>query len=50
MRELERVRLHVAPAGEPSALADGGTLVADVGATLPAERYDAPLGEMLLEP
>lgn len=50
MRELERLQLHVAPAGEPFALADGGTLVADVGAALPGERYDALLGEMLLEP
>ena len=36
--------------GGGAALADGGELVADVGAVLPRERYDALLGEMLLEP
>ena len=33
-----------------AALADGGELVADVGAALPRDRYDALLGDMLLEP
>jgi hypothetical protein len=33
-----------------AALADGGELVADLGEALPGDRYDALLGEMLLEP
>jgi len=33
-----------------AALADGGELVTDVGAALPRDRYDALLGDMLLEP
>jgi hypothetical protein len=47
LRELERLQLAL---GSAPALADGGELVADVGAALPADRYDALLGEMLLEP
>jgi len=47
LRELERLQLAL---GASPALADGGELVADVGAELPADRYDALLGEMLLEP
>jgi hypothetical protein len=50
LRELERLQRALAPAGMGPALADGGELVADVGAVVPAERYDALLGEMLLEP
>jgi glycine cleavage system H protein len=51
LRELERLQRA---AGQESlggaALADGGELVEDVGAALPSDRYDALLGEMLLEP
>jgi len=38
------------PARGRAALADGGELVDDVGAALPRDRYDALLGDMLLEP
>jgi hypothetical protein len=50
LRELERLQGAFGEAGAGMALADGGELVADVGAVLPRERYDALLGEMLLEP
>jgi hypothetical protein len=50
LRELERLQLSLGASGERPVLADGGELVADVGATLPRERYDALLGQMLLEP
>jgi hypothetical protein len=49
LRELERLQRALGPAEAP-ALADGGELVADIGAALPARQYDALLGEMLLEP
>ncbi len=50
LRELERLQQVAAGAGSATALADGGELVADVGAVLEADRYDAVLGDMLLEP
>ena len=50
LRELERLERALGPVGEAPALADGGELVADIGAALPARQYDALLGEMLLEP
>jgi hypothetical protein len=50
LRELERLQGAFGEAGAGMALADGGELVADVGAVLPRERYDALLGDMLLEP
>jgi hypothetical protein len=50
LRELERLERTLGPVGQAPALADGGELVADIGAALPAEQYDALLGEMLLEP
>jgi hypothetical protein len=50
LRELERLQRAFGPAGAAPALADGGEMVADVGAALPRERYDALLGEMFLEP
>jgi hypothetical protein len=50
LRELERLQRALGPSQLGAALADGGELVADVGATLPRDRYDALLGDMLLEP
>ncbi len=50
LRELERLQRALGPGELGAALADGGELVDDVGATLPRDRYDALLGEMLLEP
>jgi glycine cleavage system H protein len=50
LRELERLQRAAGPGSIGAALADGGELVADVGAALPPDRYDALLGEMLLEP
>lgn len=50
LRELERLQRALGPAGSAPALADGGELVADLGGALPADRYDALLGQMLLEP
>jgi hypothetical protein len=50
LREMERLQRALGAQGLGPALADGGELVADVGAVLPGERYDALLGEMLLEP
>jgi hypothetical protein len=50
VRELERLQLALGPGEIGAALADGGELVADVGAALPRDRYDALLGDMLLEP
>jgi hypothetical protein len=49
LRELERLQRAFSP-DVAAALADGGELVEDVGATLPRDRYDALLGDMLLEP
>jgi glycine cleavage system H protein len=50
LRELERLQRALGPGELGAALADGGELVADVGAALPRDRFDALLGEMLLEP
>lgn len=50
LRELERLQQSLGATGARPALADGGELVADVGAALPRERYDVLLGQMLLEP
>jgi hypothetical protein len=50
LRELERLQAAVGSGALGAALADGGELVADVGAALPPERFDAVLGDMLLEP
>lgn len=50
LREVERLQRALGPVGGAPLLADGGELVDDIGAALPAERYDALLGEMLLEP
>jgi glycine cleavage system H protein len=50
LRELERLQRALGPSQLGAALADGGELVADVGAALPRDRYDALLGDMLLEP
>jgi hypothetical protein len=49
LRELERLQRSLGPVGAAPALADGGELVGDIGAALPAERYDAVLGEMMLD-
>ncbi len=49
LRELERVERALAPVGQAVALADGGELVADVGAELPRARYEMLLGETFLE-
>lgn len=50
LRELERLQRAAGSESLGAALADGGELVEDVGAALPSDRYDALLGEMLLEP
>jgi glycine cleavage system H protein len=50
LRELERLQRALGSSALGAALADGGELVEDVGSTLPGDRYDAVLGEMLLEP
>ena len=50
LRELERLQRALGPSELGAALADGGELVQDVGEALPRDRYDALLGEMLLEP
>jgi Glycine cleavage H-protein len=50
LRELERLQRALGPSELGAALADGGELVGDVGAALPRDRYDALLGDMLLEP
>ncbi len=49
LRELERVERALRPVGAVAALADGGDLVADIGAVLPRGRYSALLGETFLE-
>jgi len=50
LRELERLQRAIGSSELGAALADGGELVDDVGAALPRDRYDALLGDMLLEP
>ncbi len=50
LRELERLQRSMGSTALGAALADGGELVEDVGAARPGERYDAVLGDMLLEP
>jgi hypothetical protein len=50
VRELERLQRALGSTVLGTALADGGELVEDVGSALPADRYDAVLGDMLLEP
>jgi hypothetical protein len=47
---MERLQRALGSSELGAALADGGEMVADVGAALPRDRYDALLGEMLLEP
>jgi Glycine cleavage H-protein len=49
LRELERLQRALGPSGLGAALADGGELVSDLGAALPHGRYDALLGEVLLD-
>jgi hypothetical protein len=49
LRELERLQRALGPSELGAALADGGELVPDIGAALPRDRYDAVLGELLLE-
>jgi len=50
LRELERLQGALGSSVLGTALADGGELVEDVGSALPGDRYDAVLGDMLLEP
>jgi Glycine cleavage H-protein len=50
LREIERLQGAVGGRETGALLADGGELVADVGAEVPAERYDALLGDVFLEP
>jgi hypothetical protein len=50
LAELERLQRALGTSELGAALADGVELVADVGAALPRDRYDALLGDMLLEP
>ncbi len=50
LRELERLQAALGSSVLGAALADGGELVEDVGAVLPGDRYDAVLGDTLLEP
>ena len=50
LREAERLQRALGSSELGAALADGGELVEDVGAALPRDRYDALLGDMLLEP
>jgi hypothetical protein len=50
LRELERLQVSVRSPGAGPALADGGELVADVGATLSPGLYDEVLGDVFLEP
>jgi glycine cleavage system H protein len=50
LRELERLQGALGSSALGAALADGGELVEDVGEALPGDRYDAVLGDMLLEP
>ena len=49
LRELERLERALGPSALGAALADGGELVRDLGAALPRDRYDAVLGDMLLD-
>ncbi len=48
LRELERVQRAVSAVTGAAILADGGELVADIGAELPRERHEALLGETFL--
>jgi len=50
LRELERLQRALGSSALGTALADGGELVEDLGSVLPGDRYDAVLGDMLLEP
>ena len=50
LAELERLQRSLGSSELGAALADGGEVVTDVGAALPRDRYDALLGDMLLEP
>ena len=50
LRELERLQRSLGSSALGAALADGGELVEDLGSALPGDRYDAVLGDMLLEP
>jgi hypothetical protein len=50
MRELERVQEAVSSVAGVATLADGGELVEDVAAALPAEARSAARGAVLLEP
>jgi hypothetical protein len=50
MREIERLQLALSEEGAAPTLADGGVLVADVGAGYPQADWDAVCGKMFLEP
>jgi Glycine cleavage H-protein len=50
MREMERLQLALTAEGAAPALADGGVLVADIGAAYPKADWDAVCGEMFLAP
>jgi hypothetical protein len=49
LRELERLQAALVSSPLGAVLADGGELVEDVGAVLPGDRFDALLGDMLLD-
>jgi glycine cleavage system H lipoate-binding protein len=49
-RELERLQIALSPAGSAARLADGGDLIQDVSAQMPAAEWEAVCGEMFLQP
>ena len=49
LRELERVQALAGTGGLGLTMADGGELMEDLGATLPARQWDHLCGEMLLD-
>jgi glycine cleavage system H lipoate-binding protein len=50
MREIERLQQALSEEGATPTLADGGVLVADIGAGYPQADWDAVCGKMFLEP
>jgi glycine cleavage system H protein len=50
LRELERLHASLAASGPGVALADGGELVPDIGASVPRAQLEGLLGAMFLDP
>jgi hypothetical protein len=49
-RELERLQIALGPTDGAARLADGGELIQDISAQIPASDWEAVCGEIFLQP